>query len=149
MVLLENRRLSGIPAGNYKVVITFACPVTVTNATVTPGAGGTASMSGTPTVNNTQVTVNLTNVSNAQTLRMDLLGLSDGTHTGNVSILMGVLIGDVDENSRVDGNDVSDVQSHTRQSVTNANFRYDIDANGRIDGNDVSATQSHTRTALP
>jgi Dockerin type I domain len=62
---------------------------------------------------------------------------------------MGVLIGDVDGNGRVDGNDVSAVQSHTRQSVDSTNFRYDVNASGLIDGNDVSMTQGHTRTSLP
>jgi hypothetical protein len=49
-----------------------------------------------------------------------------------------------------DGNDVSAVQSHTRQSVTSANFPYDVNATGGlIDGNDVSLTQGQTRTSLP
>jgi hypothetical protein len=62
---------------------------------------------------------------------------------------MGVLIGDVNATGGVDGNDVAAVQSHTRQPVTSANFRFDVNASGGIDGNDVSLTQSHTRTALP
>jgi hypothetical protein len=50
----------------------------------------------------------------------------------------------------VDGNDVSAVQSHTRQPVnSDAMARFDVNVTGGIDGNDVSITQSHTRTSLP
>ena len=40
------------PSGNHKVVVTFPVPITgVGNATVTPGTGGSASVSGSPTIN--------------------------------------------------------------------------------------------------
>jgi len=62
---------------------------------------------------------------------------------------MGVLLADVDGNGRVDGNDVSGVQSHSRQISDSNNFRYDVNVTSRIDGNDISATQTQTRTSLP
>jgi hypothetical protein len=98
-----------------------------------------------------QCAINLTNVSNAQYITVTLNSVLDVTGaSGNVlSPQMGVLIGDVNFTGGVDGNDVSGVQSHTRQSVTSANFQYDVNATGGIDGNDVSLTQSHTRTSLP
>jgi Fibronectin type III domain len=139
---------TGPTSGNHEVVVTFAAPVTVTSATVTLGPGGTGSVSSKSTSGN-QAVVNLTNVSNAQTLSINLLGVSVGSSTGNVSVPMSVLLGDVDATGRVDGNDVSAVQSHTRQSANSTNFRYDVDVSGRIDGNDVSTTQAHTRTSLP
>ena len=146
---IEDR--TGPQAGRHKVVVTFSVPVSVQNVTVTPGTGKIASLDSTTpfSVNNTEVTVNLTNVSNAQTLSINLIGVSGGGKSGNVSIPMSVLLADVDATGRVDGNDVSDVQSHTRQTVNLANFRYDIDTTGRIDGNDVSTTAGHTRTSLP
>lgn len=146
---IEDR--TGPQAGKHKVIVTFSVPISVQNATVTPGTGKTASLDSTTpfSVNNTEVTVNLTNVSNAQTLSINLVGVNGGGKSGNVSIPMSVLLADVDATGRVDGNDVSDVQSRTRQTVGLANFRYDVDTTGRIDGNDVSATQSHTRTSLP
>ena len=60
-----------------------------------------------------------------------------------------MLIGDVDANTVVDGNDVSGVQGHTRQTPNGTNFRYDVDANRVIDGNDMSTPQAQTRTSLP
>jgi hypothetical protein len=62
---------------------------------------------------------------------------------------MSVLVGDVNGTGGVDGNDVSAVQSHTRQAVNATTFRFDVNTTGAIDGNDVSATQSKTRTSLP
>jgi len=136
---------SGGATNDYQMVITFGGPVTFSNARVTQGTG-TAS---TTTTNGNQVFVNLTGVKNAQTIQVTLFAVDDGTTTNDVSIPMSVLLGDVDATGRVDGNDVSAVQSRTRQTADNNNFRYDVDASGRIDGNDVSATQAHTRTSLP
>ena len=93
----------------------------------------------------------VTNVSNAQHLSVTLNNVTDtaGAVLNNSVARMDVLVGDVNATGGVDGNDVSDVQSHTRQPVTTANFRDDVNATGGIDGNDVSITQSHTRTSLP
>jgi uncharacterized repeat protein (TIGR03803 family) len=92
------------------------------------------------------------NASNAQYLQVNLGNVTDvlGNSLSAVSSpQMGVLLGDVDANGRVHGNDVSAVQSDTRQVTSGTNYRFDVDANGRIDGNDVSTTQTQTRTGLP
>jgi hypothetical protein len=62
---------------------------------------------------------------------------------------MGVLLGDVDSTTQVDGNDVSSVQGKTRQTPDSSNFRMDVNCTGLIDGNDVSLTQGNTRNGLP
>jgi hypothetical protein len=142
---------TGSIGGNHQVIITFSVPVTVSNVTVTPGAGAMANIDPTNgfSVNNTQVTVNLTNVTNAQTLTINLIGVAGGGRSGNVAIPVSVLLADVNGSGSVDGNDVSAVQSHTRQAVNNTTFQYDVNATGLIDGNDVSITQGQTRTSLP
>jgi hypothetical protein len=140
---------TGPTAGNHKVIVTFAAPVTVSSASVTPGSSGTGSVSGTPTVSGNQVTVNLTNVSNAQTLSINLLGVSDGTNSGNVSVPMSVLLADVNASGRVDAADVSLVRQQTLQTITLSNFREDINTSGRIDAADVSIVRQQTLTSLP
>jgi len=141
---------SGGASNTYTLVFTFANPLTsVSSASVSSGTGSVASSSiGTDAH---QYIVNLTGVTNAQRITVTLANLSDnaGDFSASVSATMGVLIGDVNANGLVDGNDVSAVQSQTRQSVTDANFREDVNGNGIIDGNDVSLTQSETRTSLP
>jgi uncharacterized repeat protein (TIGR03803 family) len=136
---------SGGANGDYQVVVTFALPVTFTSATVSSGTGRVAAA----LASGNQVFVNLTGVANAQRITLTLVGANDGTSTADFPVSMGVLVGDVNGNKLVDGNDVSAVQSHTRQSVNDTNFRYDVNTTGLIDGNDVSITQGHTRTSFP
>jgi hypothetical protein len=144
---IEDR--SGGASGNYTVVITFDSPVTVTSATVTPGAGGTASVSGAPAVNNTQVTVNLTNVSNVQTLTINLLGVSDGIHNGDVSVPMSVLVGDTNADGFVNSADISQTKSQSGNPVTFSNFREDANVDGYLNSADISLVKSKSGTALP
>ena len=143
---IEDR--TGGTSKNHKVVITFAVPVTVTSANMTPGAGGTGSASGF-SVNNTEVTVNLTNVSNPQTLSVNLVGVSGGGNSGNVSVPMSVLEGDTTGNGAVNSSDISQTQSQSGQSVTLSNFREDVTANGLINSSDIADVQQHSGTALP
>jgi hypothetical protein len=145
---IECRQGQGPNLKNHQVVFTFAAPVTFSSITVTPAVGGTGAVAST-SVSGNQVTVNLNNVSNAQTLTINLNGLNSNGDTGNISWPMAVLLGDVNATRAVDGNDVSAVQSHTRQTANSTNFRFDVNVTGGIDGNDVSKTQSQTRTSLP
>ena len=147
---VECRRSTSLGAGNYQMVFTFQHNlVSVVSAGIATGMGGVTSSAIGPNPN--QYTVNLTGVTNQQYISVNLLNAKDATGAiGNiVGPQMGVLPGDVDHTGRVDGNDVSAVQSNTRQTATATNFRDDVDASGRIDGNDVSLTQSSTRTGLP
>jgi len=138
----------GGASGNHTVVITFAVPVTVTSANMTPGAGGTGSVSSF-SVNNTQVTVNLTNVSNAQTLSVNLVGVSGGGNSGNVSVPMAVLTGDTNADRFCDAIDVSQTKSQSGKAVGLANFREDVNVDGFIDAVDTSLVKSKSGTALP
>lgn len=136
---------SGGATSAFQIVVTFGTPVTFSSAQVTQGTGSVSSTS----TNGNQVFINLTGVTNAQTIQVTLAAVNDGSVTQNVTIPMSILVGDVNANGLVDGNDVSSVQGQTRQPVTNNNFREDVNANGLIDGNDVSLTQANTRTSLP
>jgi uncharacterized protein (TIGR02597 family) len=141
-------RLGGVT----QVVFTFPAAVTVNTALGTQGASvtsGVGSVSGVSGSGTTTVTVNLAGVTNRQYVTVTLLGVSDGVYTNDVAARAGVLLGDVNATKSVDGNDVSAVQGHTRQSLNITNFRYDVNITGSIDGNDVSATQAATRTSIP
>jgi hypothetical protein len=137
------------------LVFTFANNLVSVGGVTVSGhnpTNGTGSVNGTAMgPNPNQYTVNLTNVSDAQYITVTLNSVVDST--GNAADVvgpqMGVLVGDVNANGLVDGNDVSAVQSQTRQPVSNMNFRDDVNANGLIDGNDVSVAQGRTRTSLP
>jgi hypothetical protein len=140
--------------GDYQLIFTFSNNLqSVGNATVSHAQNTTASVASTamgPKRN--QYTVNLTNVSNAQYLQVNLNTVTD-TLGNTLSVVsspqMGVLVGDVSANGLVDSGDVFLVRQQTGQSTTGTNFRDDVNASGLIDSGDVFITRQHTATALP
>ena len=80
-----------LPSG----IVTFPNAVTFNNAPRHLRRRTVASTSGSGT---TAVTVNLTGVSNAQTITLTLSGVNDGATTGDVGVRMGVLLGDTTVN---------------------------------------------------
>ncbi len=83
--------------GDHQVIMTFPSLVTVASTSVTTGTGSVSGF----TVNGGQVTVNLTGVTNAQAIILTLFGVNNGTTTSNVTVPMGVLLGDTNGDSFV------------------------------------------------
>jgi hypothetical protein len=138
---------AGQPGGtDHKIVMTFANPVTVGSAAVTSGTG---SVVGSPVVAANVVTINLTGVTNAQTIAVTLSNVSDGVNTGNVVVPMSILQGDTSGNGAVTGTDVSQTKLQSGEPVTGSNFREDVVVNGTLNGSDVSAVKLKSGTALP
>jgi hypothetical protein len=136
--------------GDYQLIFTFSNNLQSVGSVNVTGTASVGSSAMGPNPN--QYTVNLTTVSDAQYVQVNLSNVTDtlGNTASISSPQMGVLIGDVNASGGVDGNDVAAVQAHTRQAVdSNAQARFDVNANGTIDGNDVSTTQGQTRTSLP
>src|SRR6202035_6030301 len=99
------------------------------------GTGTVSSFSGSGT---SQITVNLSGVTDAQRITVTLHNVNDGTHTGDVPVSMGVLIGDVNGNGLVNSSDVSLTKAQSGQPVTMSNFREDVNVNGTISATDVA-----------
>ena len=93
--------------------------------------------------------MNLTGVTNAQRLVLDLTNVNDGTNIGDAFVAMNVLLGDTTANGAVNSSDISQTQSQSGQPVTAANFREDVTVNGFINSSDIGVVQSRTGTALP
>jgi hypothetical protein len=136
---------SGGATNDYQMIINFATSVTVESASVTSGAGSVSSFS----VSGSQVTVNLTGVTNVQTITVTLHNVNDGTNTGDVPVSMGVLVGDVNGNAAVNASDVSLTKSQVGVAVSGSNFREDVNANGVINSVDVAQVKANVGTALP
>jgi hypothetical protein len=136
---------SGGPSGIHQVVVTFATPVTLNSASVSSGTGSVSSA----TVNGNQVFVNLTGVTNAQTIAVTLFGVNNGTNTGNVVIPMSVLLGDTGGNKTVNSTDVSQTKLQSGTAANLGNFRTDVTVNGLINSSDVSTVKNQSGTALP
>ena len=93
---------SGGATGDHTVIVTFATAATVSGngsakAQVTAGTGAVGSTGvangNAITVAGNQVTIPLTNVANAQRLKITLYGVNDGITTANVTVPMNVLLG--------------------------------------------------------
>jgi Dockerin type I domain len=136
---------SGGASNNYQVVVTFGGPVTFSTAQVTQGTGSVSSTS----TNNNQVFINLTGVTNAQTIQVTLVGVNDGTSTASVTIPMSILVGDTNADRFTDAIDASQTKSQSGNAVTNANFREDVNVDGFIDAIDAALVKSKSGTALP
>ncbi len=140
----------GGTSGTYKVIVTFPTSVTVSSASATPdpaAPGATGSVSSF-SVSGSKVTVNLTGVSNAQTLLITLSSVS-GVNTNDVTVPLGVLLGDVNGDGSVTQKDVTRTQSKVGQAVNKSTFREDVTVDGSISSTDVNLVQSKVGTALP
>ncbi len=148
---IEDRAGGAGGSGNYRVIVTFPVGLTsVSSVTVTPGPGGTATVANyTVNTTNHQVTINLSNVSNAQLLSVNLFGVNVAGNTGDVSVPMGMLLGDSTADKVVNSADVSQTKSRSGQTVSSSNFRSDVTVDGSLNSADVSLVKSKSGTAIP
>jgi hypothetical protein len=135
---------TGGASGNHQVVVTFAAPVTVSSGSVTFGTGSASST----TAAGNQVFVNLTGVTNGQTIAITLAGVNDGTRTGNVIIPMSVLLGDTTASGAVNSSDVSQTKAQSGAVFGALNFRNDVTVTGSINSSDVAIVKTQSGTAL-
>ena len=138
---IECREQTGAP-GTHQMVITFPSSVTVTDAEVTSGTGTVTNF----TPSGTEITVNLTGVSNAQTIVVTLFGVNN---VADVNVPMGVLVGDTTASRAVNSSDISQTKSQSGQEVTASNLRQDVTVSGSINSSDISLVKSRSGTALP
>lgn len=135
------------------VVFTFAVPVTFTGVSVggTHGTVTTSPAAGSGPVS--EVTVHIANAANAQTISVDLLGVSAGAAAATISAPLNVLVGDTNADRTVNSADISEVKSQSGQPVSDAeghnNFREDLNADGDINSADISLVKSKSGTGLP
>jgi hypothetical protein len=127
------------------LVFTFANNVSVQGASVTSGSGSVMNFN----VMGNQVTVNLTSVTNAQTIVVTLTNVSDGLNSSDVQATMGVLLGDVNASRHVDAGDIGLIQQANSQTANSTNFRDDVNCSGHIDAGDIGITQQQNSTGLP
>lgn len=118
--------------------MTFSTPVTLAGASVTAGTGSVSNLS----ASGSEVTVNLTGVSNAQQIIVTLANVSDGATMNNVSIPMLLLLGDTNGNGIVNSSDVSQTKAEVGQPITSSNFRTDVNVSGTINATDLSVVKT-------
>ena len=136
---------AGQPAADsHKVVITFAAPVTFSSATVCAGAGTVANTS----TSGSEVTVNLTGVTNAQRIDICLLNAADNQgNSGTGHDPHECAPGRTTANGAVNSSDISQTKSQSGQTVSGSNFRQDV--NGAVNSSDISLVKSKSGTGSP
>jgi hypothetical protein len=135
-------RTGGAPTGNHTIVVSFPTNISAVASATCAGNAATTSISG------KDVTVNCTGVPNAQTVAINLTGVNDGINVGNVSIPMGVLLGDVNASGVVTSGDTNLCKAQALQPVTSSNFRNDINASGAITTGDVNIIKQNALSHL-
>jgi hypothetical protein len=139
---------SGGATGDYSLVATFNNNVVSGNATFDSGIG---SVSGPPIFSGHTMTVNLTGVTNLQTISVTLRDVMDefSQTSPDTAINMTVLIGDSNGNGSVNASDVSQTKSRIGQALLGTNFRSDVNANGVINATDVALVKTRIGSGSP
>ena len=131
--------------GVHQVVVTFPGPVTVGGAAITSGTG-----TATTSVAGGTVTIDITGAPDVQRLSIQLSNVSDGTNLGNVTIPMGLLLGDTGGNGNVGSSDIGQTKAAAASGVVNAStFRTDVNANGVINSSDIGTVKARSGAILP
>jgi hypothetical protein len=142
---IESR--AGGANGDHTLVFTFNNPITSGSASVSSGAG---SVVGSPTFSGNTMVVNLTGVTNAQSVTVNLTNMTDsfGQTLASTSRTIGFLAGDTNGDAVVNGGDAIQTRSRSGQDTGAANFRSDVNADGVVNSGDTIAVRSRSGTGL-
>jgi hypothetical protein len=143
---IEPRLGSGSGAGrNYTIVAHFDRPVN----------GGTASMSGSGTAgpvtfNGNDMIVQLTNVTDQQTVTLTLNNVTTpgGGPLGTATLQIGFLSGDANRNGTVNATDIGQMKNVSGAAATAENFTADVIVNGTINATDIGYAKSRSGASL-
>ena len=138
---------SGGADNSHQLVFTFTEAVTVRSASLTAGHGAVAGVSGNGTAT---ISLDLTGVSNAQTITVNLADVNNGSGQTDIAARMGVLLGDTTRNGSVNASDAGLTKSVSGQAVSSTNFASDVTVSGgSINASDVGAIKAQSGTSLP
>lgn len=146
--------LTGNPAieprndSNLKLVFTFDRTIASATASVQVGV---ATLSSPAVVSGSTVTVQLSNVRQAQWLTIGLANVTgtDGSLLDTTSVRLGMLACDVDRNGVVNGTDVYLLRVMSGAIVNATSFGYDVDLTGTVNGTDVYLARLYNGMYLP
>jgi alpha-tubulin suppressor-like RCC1 family protein len=135
-------------AAAHRVVFQFSGPVTQSGIASAIDVNNIAIGSiGGLRVQGNEVTVTLTNISDASRVKVTLANVNGIGAGGQASI--GFLVGDTNQTSRVNAADVSGVKAHVAQTTNGGNFRFDANGDGVVDAKDVAMVKARAGLALP
>jgi hypothetical protein len=143
----------GLSGNSYKIVFTFANPLTSVTG-VSASATGGPQPGATGTIDSTDAhryIVNLTGVPNAQyaTIALSNVQDSDANSRGIVQATMGVLFGDVNQDTFVLSGDYTATRQKSGATVDGNTFKFDVNADGFILSGDYTAVRGQSGIHLP
>ena len=147
---IARRRARGavLPSDTHTIVFTFSTNVSSGNVAVTSGNANISSVS---TPGDNTMTVELSDVSNAQQITVTLEDVTDsvnGQFLPDTEVSMNVLFGDTTGNKVVNSSDVAQTKSQSGITLSESNFREDVTVSGDINGSDVSAVKSQSGSGV-
>ena len=97
------------------------------------------------------MTINLTGVTNAQTLTVSLTNLTDTFSQVLPSVALGAsfLVGDTNGDRMVNAGDALQTRSRSGQTTDATNFRSDVNIDGFVNSGDALNVRSRSGAALP
>ena len=133
-------------AGVHTLVLKFDRPMQSGNASVPPGEGNVDSVS----FSGNDMLVNLSGVPDEQRVTVTATNLAavSGGVLSSVSLTVGFLVGDTNEDEFVNSADISQTKSQSGQVLSNSNFRTDLTVDGFINSADISLVKSKSGNAL-
>ena len=142
---IEPRR--GGANGDHTLVFNFNRQVASGSATVTSGTGAVA---GTPTASGNDLIVNLTGVTDAQTVnvRLDNVADSAGQALPETTISVSFLLGDTNGSGAVNAGDALQTRSRAGQTVWTDTFSSDVNTDGLINSGDATIVRSRSGSSV-
>ena len=134
--------------GSHTLVFTFSDPVVSGSASVTAGTG---SVSGNPSFSGNTMTVNLTDVTDAQDLKVTLSSVTSASAQTlpSAEVTMGVLLGDSNGSGGVTSADIGQTKAQSGSPVTASNARQDLNVSGGISSADIGLVKSRSGASIP
>jgi len=141
---------SGGANSAHTIVFTFTNTLSsVGSASVSSGIGTVSSSAIGADAH--QYLVNLSSVSNAQTITVSLTNVTDsfGNNSPTIAVPVGVLLGDSNADQFVNAGDALQTRSRSGQATDATNFRSDVNADGFLNSGDTLVVRSGSGTFLP
>jgi len=136
----------------HQVIVKVGAAAAFVGASVTPEAGKSAELDG-PAIIDTarnEITINLKNVSDAQTLTITLDSMSAGGAAPiNFAFPMMVMAGDTNEDTRVNVGDTNQTKERSGSLTASSNFRSDVNLDGRINVGDTNFVKARAGSPSP
>jgi hypothetical protein len=129
--------------GGHKIVFQFNDTLFAAGAATAVNASGTPVGTVTRVISGNAIEVSLAGVPDCTRLTVSVPGVNGSM---NVSVNVAFLLGDVDNNYRVDSTDILRIKGKftSGSALTAANFIYDLDLSGGVSQSDVNAAKNNT-----